>query len=245
MAVYVYLRSRANADGYCWPSYQTIAEAVGLHRRRVIDIMRALLTTDLVRVAEYKGRRAYHVPLYLEHQPTLFEDLDLDSDCGAGATDCTALVQQTAPPGALDCTTPVQQTAPPGAVECTQSILNNLDSENYNQRTISSELSRRWDAPEPPLGPYHVLWRVEQETRCLVITSDLKTELHHVKTMLQNYTEDDIVELWLQELKRNPTFALPRFLVRKIGPWAAGGRKSCPRDKAMADIYKSIKEALE
>ena len=59
-AVYMYLKDRANKDGTCWPSIQTIAEELRLSRatvyRALDDLCKAGLLTREQRWRENGGR---------------------------------------------------------------------------------------------------------------------------------------------------------------------------------------------
>jgi len=109
---------------------------------------------------------------------------------------------------------------------------------------------RRWDAAEPPPGPYHVLWKAEQNEKALLVTSDLDVELRHIRAMLdQGYSEEQIVKAWHHELLRSPEFSLPRFLRRSIGPIVAADGKPRPgspeaEEERMAKLIGEVYEEL-
>lgn len=46
--MYLYLEGRADKDGRCWPSYQTIAKDTGISRRQVMRIIHDLVTAGLI-----------------------------------------------------------------------------------------------------------------------------------------------------------------------------------------------------
>lgn len=55
LGLYVLLERRANAEGCCWPSYQTLAEEGNVSRRHVIDATKRLVAAGFVQVRKRSG----------------------------------------------------------------------------------------------------------------------------------------------------------------------------------------------
>lgn len=55
LAVYVRLERRANKESMCWPSYQTLADDIGVTRRHVIDVVKALVGAGFVETRKRSG----------------------------------------------------------------------------------------------------------------------------------------------------------------------------------------------
>jgi hypothetical protein len=103
----------ASRDGWCWPTYQQLADMLGISRRRVIDLMATLIARGWVRAVAQRGgdgrqcRNRYLV--VLDHDPTAetieaFEAAPPEPDVddigeGRGEENFTGGVKETSPGG--------------------------------------------------------------------------------------------------------------------------------------------------
>ncbi len=101
-----------NAEtGRCFPSYESIAAALGRKRRATIDATQELTDSGWVTAEITNGRSNRFVFAFDRLNPEMVQST-APPDEPTSAVHCTPEVQYTAPPSAVHCTPEVQYTAP-------------------------------------------------------------------------------------------------------------------------------------
>lgn len=220
-------------DGWVAVTYEALHHATGMSRRELDSARRALKERQLLseRRIGMPARVEYHVEFERLEEAILGLDTDSsapsvpdDDEDGSGDAEDASLYKH-------DCTKRTNM-----IVRSVQTGVSSIESKSLSKNRAqfahkTTTASRCVPYPEPPPDtPMHVVWAAEHRHGGILVTADLSIELRHIKQMLaQGFSESEIVDCWHDAIARRPDYALPRFLVSRIGVWKAG-RRVQPRD---------------